>query len=123
MIEMKCPSCGAAGRIPPYKVNVRLICKKCLKPFHITSCTQRGARRSPRCQGRSQGGKPARSRLMKRTEAIDEMAARLSKLKLPQVSPRALGMTVARGPVHRMRLLAVLEAISGNSVRRSSPIP
>ena len=37
MIDMKCPSCGAGGRIPKEKVNTRLVCKKCLRVFHVTS--------------------------------------------------------------------------------------
>lgn len=36
VIAMHCPSCGAEGRIPREKVNQRLICKKCLKTFHLT---------------------------------------------------------------------------------------
>ncbi len=37
MINMNCPSCGAAGRVANDKVNTRLLCKKCYKEFHITS--------------------------------------------------------------------------------------
>ncbi|AMV39388.1 hypothetical protein [Planctomyces sp. SH-PL62] len=36
MITMNCPSCGAEGRVPKDKVNTRLLCKKCLKSFHLT---------------------------------------------------------------------------------------
>ncbi len=36
MISMHCPACGAEGRIPRDKVNVRLLCKRCLKSFHLT---------------------------------------------------------------------------------------
>ncbi len=36
MIEMKCPACGAAGRVSKDKLNTRLVCKKCLKVFHVT---------------------------------------------------------------------------------------
>lgn len=36
MISMHCPSCGAEGRIPNDKVNVRMLCKRCLKSFHLT---------------------------------------------------------------------------------------
>ncbi|WP_337174869.1 hypothetical protein [Paludisphaera sp.] len=35
-ISMHCPSCGAEGRIPRDKVNVRMLCKRCLKSFHLT---------------------------------------------------------------------------------------
>ncbi|QEH33057.1 hypothetical protein OJF2_15530 [Aquisphaera giovannonii] len=37
MIEIQCPACGAAGRAPADKVNSRLICRKCLKAFHVTA--------------------------------------------------------------------------------------
>ncbi|OJW23886.1 MAG: hypothetical protein BGO49_03365 [Planctomycetales bacterium 71-10] len=36
MISMHCPACGAEGRIPNDKVNVRMLCKRCLKSFHLT---------------------------------------------------------------------------------------
>jgi hypothetical protein len=36
MIEMKCPACGVVGRVSKDKVNTRLVCKKCLKVFHLT---------------------------------------------------------------------------------------
>ncbi|MDG3003050.1 hypothetical protein [Paludisphaera mucosa] len=37
MVSMHCPSCGAEGRVPKDKVDTRLLCKKCLKSFHLTS--------------------------------------------------------------------------------------
>lgn len=37
MIDMKCPACGAEGRVPSTKINTRLVCPKCLKIFHVTS--------------------------------------------------------------------------------------
>jgi hypothetical protein len=36
MIEMKCPACGVAGRVSKDKLNTRLVCRKCLKVFHVT---------------------------------------------------------------------------------------
>ncbi len=35
MIYMNCPSCGAHGRIPEDRVNTPIVCKKCLKTFHV----------------------------------------------------------------------------------------
>ena len=46
MITTKCPACSAEGRVPPTKVNTRLVCPKCLKTFHVTSA------------GRSMPGEP-----------------------------------------------------------------
>jgi hypothetical protein len=90
MIEMKCPSCGAAGRIPPFKVNTRLVCKKCLKAFHITSAHRAVLGDPPIPKAGKSGGKSGQDR----TEAFDEMAAKLSTLKLPRVSPTVLGAIV-----------------------------
>jgi len=36
MIAIKCPACGAEGRAPNDKVLTRLVCKKCLRVFHVT---------------------------------------------------------------------------------------
>jgi hypothetical protein len=36
-IEMKCPTCGAEGRVSNEKFNTRLVCRKCLKVFHVTA--------------------------------------------------------------------------------------
>ena len=88
MIDMKCPSCGAAGRIPPYKVNVRLVCKKCLKAFYITAAHRAVLGDPPIAKGGKSGGKSGHDK----SEAIDEMAAKFSNLKLPQVSPGTLGI-------------------------------
>jgi hypothetical protein len=35
VILMNCPSCNAEGRIPNDKINTTLVCKKCLKSFHV----------------------------------------------------------------------------------------
>ncbi|MDR3617762.1 MAG: hypothetical protein P4L85_00285 [Paludisphaera borealis] len=35
MIIMNCPACGAEGRVPNDKINTTMVCKKCLKTFHI----------------------------------------------------------------------------------------
>lgn len=37
MIDLSCPSCGRAGSIPREKINTRLVCKKCLKVFHMNT--------------------------------------------------------------------------------------
>jgi hypothetical protein len=36
MFDIKCPACGADGRIPKQKIDTRLVCRKCLKVFHVT---------------------------------------------------------------------------------------
>src|SRR4051812_2600267 len=36
VIVLHCPTCGAQGRTSDDKINTRLVCRKCFKPFHIT---------------------------------------------------------------------------------------
>ena len=36
MLEIKCPACGAEGRAPKDKILTRLVCRKCLRVFHVT---------------------------------------------------------------------------------------
>jgi hypothetical protein len=102
MLEVKCPSCGAEGRIPRYKVNVRLMCKRCLKPFHVTKA------------GLALPGDPpipkedprATTREYERVGAIDDIFSRIaeSSFKLPEVSPVAvvalLGIALVVGALY-----------------------
>jgi hypothetical protein len=92
MIDMKCPSCGAGGRVPREKVNTRLVCKKCLRVFHITASgnTVLGEPAPPKDAPRTQSPREAA-----RHDAVgrfDDVASSLSKLKLPQVDPRVLAI-------------------------------
>jgi hypothetical protein len=36
MLAIKCPACGAEGRASKEKIQTRLVCRKCLKVFHVT---------------------------------------------------------------------------------------
>ena len=36
MLAIKCPACGAEGRASKEKIQTRLICRKCLRVFHVT---------------------------------------------------------------------------------------
>jgi hypothetical protein len=92
MIDMKCPSCGAGGRVPREKVNTRLVCKKCLRVFHITASgnTVLGEPAAPKDQP-----KPHSQRESTRhdtAERFDDVTSRLSQIKLPRVSPKALAI-------------------------------
>jgi hypothetical protein len=90
MIEMQCPSCGAEGRIPKEKVNTRLVCKKCLKVFHVTA------------SGRAVLGEPAPSSSAAamtkepaapdRAQEVDQWFDRLGKRL---TSPKNLGALAA----------------------------
>jgi hypothetical protein len=92
LIDMKCPSCGAGGRIPKEKVNVRLVCKKCLRVFHVTPAgnTVLGEPAAPK-----EESKPRHNRESARSDTVqsfDELTSRLSKVRLPEVQPMTLGL-------------------------------
>lgn len=92
MIDMKCPSCGAGGRIPKEKINTRLVCKKCLRVFHVTVAgnTVLGEPAAPK-----EDPKPRSTREPSRHDqgqAFDELTSKLTKVKLPQVQPMTLGV-------------------------------
>jgi hypothetical protein len=96
MIEMKCPSCGAGGRIPKEKVNARLVCKKCLRVFHVTVAGNTvlgepaAAKEEPK--SRSTRESTRESSRHDQGQAFDELTSRLTKVKLPQVQPMTLGL-------------------------------
>jgi hypothetical protein len=92
LIDMKCPSCGAGGRIPKEKVNTRLVCKKCLRVFHVTPAgnTVLGEPVVPKVESKP---RPARESTRNDTvQSFDELTSRLSKIRLPEVQPMTLGL-------------------------------
>ena len=90
MIDMKCPSCGAGGRVPQDKVNTRLVCKKCLRVFHITASgnTVLGEPAAPKDAPR--GHSPREAARHDTVERFDDVASKLSSLKLPTIDPKVL---------------------------------
>jgi hypothetical protein len=92
MIEMKCPSCGAGGRIPKDRVNTRLVCKKCLRVFHVTAAgnTVLGEPALPKEEPKARSTRE--SNRHDQAQSFDELTSRLSKVKLPQVQPTTLGL-------------------------------
>jgi hypothetical protein len=92
MIDMKCPSCGAGGRVPREKVNTRLVCKKCLRVFHITPSgnTVLGEPAAPRDQPRAQA--PRAAARHDATDRFDDVTSRLSQIRVPRVPPIALAV-------------------------------
>jgi len=36
VLAIKCPACGAEGRASKEKIQTRLVCRKCLRVFHVT---------------------------------------------------------------------------------------
>jgi hypothetical protein len=92
MIDMKCPSCGAGGRVPREKVNTRLVCKKCLRVFHITASgnTVLGEPAAPK-DAPTRGHSPREAARQDTVERFDDVASKLSSIKLPQFDPKVLG--------------------------------
>jgi hypothetical protein len=100
MIDMKCPSCGAGGRIPPEKVNTRLVCKKCLRVFHVNASGasvlgEHAPATPPKNVPKTQSARETTRRETTHhdtVERFDEMAAKLSNVKIPQINPVAVAM-------------------------------
>jgi hypothetical protein len=97
MIDMKCPSCGAGGRIPREKVNTRLVCKKCLRVFHVNaggvSVLGEPAHAAPARSAPKPGAasSPRQASRHDTVERFDDITSKLSKIKVPQVDIRVVG--------------------------------
>jgi hypothetical protein len=99
MIEMKCPSCGAGGRVPREKINSRLTCKRCLRVFYLNASGQAilGEPPAPKESLRPRAPREAREArehvdYQSAATAIDELAARLAKIRLPRIPPQTIGI-------------------------------
>jgi hypothetical protein len=98
MIDMKCPTCGVAGRVPKDKLNTRLVCRKCMGVFHLTST------------GRVMKGEPpqpaAAAKKAKEDRKSEQSAFGLDlSLDVPPWMSRLFG------PVFSPRVLAVVGAV------------
>jgi hypothetical protein len=93
-IEMKCPGCGAGGRVPRDKANTRLVCKKCLRVFHLTPGGQTVLGEPPVAKEKGKEKVP-REPGAEFDLGLDDLTARFSKVKLPKVSRSALGIAAA----------------------------
>jgi len=96
MFEMTCPSCGAGGRVPRDKINVRLLCKKCLKPFHL-SPTGRAVAGDPPITGVTTLAAPATT--VDKTREVDEFFNKIYRFvfspKFAILLTALIGLTVA----------------------------
>jgi hypothetical protein len=90
MIDMKCPSCGAGGRVPREKINTRLVCKKCLRVFHITASgnTVLGEPAPPKDAPKTLS--PREAARHDSVQKFDDAASKLSNVKLPKIDPKVL---------------------------------
>jgi len=78
MIEIKCPACGAEGRAPKEKIHTRLICKKCLKVFHITP-SGKTVLGEPPATGQTSTMAAHDPATIDRTQEVDQWFERVSK--------------------------------------------
>jgi hypothetical protein len=83
MIEMSCPRCGAGGRIPRDKVNSRLVCKKCLQVFHL-STSLKAVMGEPAPTKEVAKEKAPRERMELGLE-LGGLGEKLAKIKLPDL--------------------------------------
>jgi hypothetical protein len=91
MIEMKCPACGAGGRVPRDKIGARLVCKKCLKVFHLTPSGQAVLGEPPAPKVVAKDKKVAKEPTGYETsDVVDALASKFAKVQLP--SPKTLGI-------------------------------
>jgi hypothetical protein len=92
MLEISCPACGAGGRVPRNKMNVRLVCKKCLRVFHLSPGGQAVMGEPPVQKDVPQPKAARESSGLEMGGSFDDLTSRLGKLKLPKIDPRTLGI-------------------------------
>jgi len=73
-------------------MNTRLVCKKCLRVFHMSPSGKPVLGEAPAQKDVPKERAPRESSGGELAGSFDELTARLGKLKLPQVSPRTLGI-------------------------------
>jgi hypothetical protein len=95
MLEVKCPACRAGGRVPRDKKNNRLVCKKCLRVFHLLPSGQAVLGEPPEQKDMPAERAPREASGYDFAGSFDGISSGLGKLKLPKVSPRALGIAAA----------------------------
>jgi hypothetical protein len=75
MIEIKCPACGAGGRATKEKILTRLVCRKCLKVFHVTP-SGKSVLGEPPATGQTATADPQKT--VDRTQTVEEWFDRAS---------------------------------------------
>ena len=93
MIEMSCPRCGAAGRVPRDRVNSRLVCKKCLQVFHLNSSHQPVLGEPPKHRKEVHRERAPHQRVELELPGLEGIGEKLSKIRLPD--PKTVGITAA----------------------------
>jgi HAMP domain-containing protein len=78
MVEIACPACGAAGRAPKDKILTRLVCRKCLKVFHVMP-SGKTVLGEPPATGQKAAAVSQRTVAADRTQDVDQWLDRVSK--------------------------------------------
>jgi hypothetical protein len=93
MPDISCPACGAGGRVPREKMHTRLVCRKCLQVFHLSPSGKAMLGEPPvQKEALIKERAPKEASSVELSGAFDDLASRLSKIKLPKVSPQTLGI-------------------------------
>jgi hypothetical protein len=90
MLEIKCPSCHGLGRVPKYKVNVPLICRKCRHHFYLTPTFQPilGEPPVPKDAPKTAGSEAEAAYEI--GDALEALGDKFRKIRLP--SPKVMGI-------------------------------
>jgi hypothetical protein len=96
MIDMKCPSCGAGGRIPREKVGTRLVCKKCLRVFHVTASGSTLLGEPPATKDHPKAHHARETPRRATVDRFDDVASTFSRIRLPQIQ---MGTIVTIGAI------------------------
>jgi hypothetical protein len=91
MLEIKCPGCGAYGRVPRDKKNNRLVCKKCLRVFHLSPSGQAVLGEPPERKDAPVEQAAEEAGGFEFGGSLEDMVTRLTKFKFPKMSIRTLG--------------------------------
>ncbi len=89
MLEIKCPACHGMGRVPRFKVGVRLVCRKCHNVFHLTPSLHPVLGEPPVSKDAPKA-RAANEEGYELTDALEAFGEKFSKFKLP--SGRTLGI-------------------------------
>ena len=111
MIEMKCPKCSAGRRVPRDKKNTRLVCRKCRAVFHLSPTgvptvgdppvPKNAPKEKVRAESAEGGG-------FEFGGSLEDMAARITRIKLPRISGQTAG--IAAGVIVVVALLVFIFA-------------
>jgi hypothetical protein len=78
VVEIKCPACGAEGRAKKEYIQTRLVCRKCLRVFHVT-LSGKAVPGEPPVTGQTSNAGSYDAVAPDRTQKVDQWFDRASK--------------------------------------------